>query len=385
MIIHTVKAGESLGSVAARYGASPLKLAAINGLRTDELIEGEELLVLIPTRTANARRGENLSELARRYGVRQSSLLLMNPELSPTGELYDGQPITVRSEPPLFGLGIGNGYLYRGASREELMRAMPYMSYLTVASAVGRRGGIYKLFEGAPMAELARAAGRLTLLRLYLAEGENLSAELLRSAALMARSEGYDGLTLAGMPPYSPLLCEGQKMLSELELKLVLELDAAQPIPDSCPCDFTVLSYDKIHLDSIPAPEVGEESILGDYAERHNAVRTFIDLSPFAYSGGKYVTKDEMRRALLSRGGKIGEICRGTKIGVAGKRGREREWVFESLTGVQGRLKLLSELGYYGISFDVARTPIAELMMFGTMFSAAMCLGAAPSGRCASI
>lgn len=370
MIIHTVERGESLRSVAARYGVSPLKLAAINDLCTERLTEGEELLVLIPTRTATARRGERLSDIARRYGTGESSLFLMNPELCQSGgNVYDGQPITVRAEAPLFGLGIGNGYLYRTATRAQLMRALPFMSYLTVASALGRRGGIHSLFDGSWAAKLARSVGKLTLLRLYLPSGEMLSCDILRSAALMAKSEGYHGLTVAGVLPDCPALSEGRKMLSELGVKLVLELDGSRTAPDCLPCDFSVLLYDKIHLDDIPDTERGEGAVLRDFAERHPANRCFIDISPFALTEGKYITKGEMREAVLRQGGRISEVCRGVKKAVAGRRGREREWIFESLSGVRRRLELLSEHGFYGASFDVCRTPTAELMMLGTMFS----------------
>ena len=368
MTIHTVKAGETLRSISAEYGISPLKLAAANGLMRESLIEGEELLILIPTRTANVRRGERLCDVARRFGVKECSLMGMNPELCGDGSVYDGQPLTVKQEPPLYGLGIGNGYLYRGASKEQLMRAMPYMSYLTVCSAIARRGGAVSIFDGNDAVAAAREAGKLAILRLWVGGDERADEALFKSAAIMAEGGGYHGMALAGIAPHSELVDCAHSVCSELGLKLILDADATCVGEKRLSCDFCNLIYDRIHLEPIPSFEDGEERTFRAYADKQNAARAFIDLSPFALTGGKYVTRTEAREAILRSGGRM--RCEGDCLkAVGGRRGREREWVMESLGAVEKKLRLASELGYYGISFDIARTPISELLMFRAMFS----------------
>lgn len=369
MRLHKVKRGDTLRSIAGEHGVSPIKLAVNNGIADGgALVPGEELLVIIPTRTVNARRGESLGDIARRFDVGEDRLLAQNPELH-GGGLYDGQPITVKQEPPLFGLGIGNGYFYRGTPIERLVRALPYLNYVTVCSAVSRRGGVSALFDGSDAVNLARAAGKLPLLRLYLTEAGDADEGVLRGAALMAEAEGYHGVTLAGAIGESGARA-AKDILHKLGLKLVVEEDAACPTGICDIADMTVLTYDKLHLSPIPDFDSGERAALLRYSEAHDAYRAFVDLSPFALCGEKYVTKAEARDAVLRGGGCFEEVGEsGVLLATVGRRGRERRYKRESLASTEKLLRLVSELGYLGISFDIARAPIAELMMFRSMFS----------------
>ena len=64
MKIHTALAGETVISVAEKYCVSPIKLAENNGIPHGcSLIPGEELLILTPSRSTNAARGESLSDI----------------------------------------------------------------------------------------------------------------------------------------------------------------------------------------------------------------------------------------------------------------------------------------------------------------------------------
>ena len=368
MDIHTVEVGESVTGVAQRYGISPIKLAAANGIHVGErLLPGEELLILVPTRTATAKRGERLSDIARRFRVSESSIIWQNPEAA-GGKLYDGQPITVRGEPALFGLGIGNGYFYRGATEGQLVGALPYLNYVTVCSALAKGGGVSNIFNGERIAELARAAGKLPLLRVFVPSGEKLSHESVGAAIMMARGGNYHGITL-------PLRAVGERAGEVREeanragLKLALECDAEAVCTACDDADMTVLIYDKIEREPIPNFEDGEGYFMQRYADRHNATRAFIDISPFAYTDGKYLTKAEAREAVIRAGGEASYPTPGVILCEAGKGGHKRRYIWESLSGVRRRLVAVSENGYFGISFDIARAPIAELMMFRSMFS----------------
>lgn len=372
MIIHTVKNGETLREVASLYGVSPIKLAACNGIFDEELIPGEELLVLIPTRTANVRRGERLSELCRRFGVRESAVIAMNPELSGNTSVYDGQPITVKQEPQLWGLGIGNGYFYRGATRSQLIRTMPYLSYVTVCSAISRRGCITSIFDDREAISLVKSCGKVPLLRLWASDTGDVDKGSFSSLAVMAAAKGYRGVTLAGAAAHIDieLINEAKKAFGECELSLILEADVDAPLFGSGSCDFSVLTYDKIHLDPLPSFEKAEKKVFGKYADTHNATRAFAELSPFALIGEKYVTKAEARAAVRRCGGRFEKSEDGCYLrGIGSGRGRHREWLLESLTNTEKKLRLISELGFYGVSFDIARVPISELMMFRAMFS----------------
>ena len=76
MLIHTVKGGDDLFSIARKYSTYPQKLLSDNYPLSERLNEGDEILVLIPTKTANARGGDTVTSIAMRNGVTKDHLPL---------------------------------------------------------------------------------------------------------------------------------------------------------------------------------------------------------------------------------------------------------------------------------------------------------------------
>ncbi len=378
MQIHRVVRGETLRSVAADYGVSPIKLAENNGLSVkDRLIEGEELLILVPTRTANARRGEGLSDISKKFSVKEDMLLGINPELLGRGELYDGQPIAVKYGEQLFGMGIGNGYVYRGCTRERIVFALPYLSYLTVCSGVAKRGGIATLFDDGDAVALARAAGKLPIFRVWIGERSNEAdwEKTAKSAAIYAKGRGFHGVSLGGLSriPTSELpahMLAAKKIMLEYDLALFAEADLSGNCEATDFADASVLTYDKLSYEYIPSIDEGERARLSSFAQLHDSLRAFVDLSPFALVGKKYITKPEARYAIARCKGEIRPGADGYyMLGTAGRGRGERLYIWEGLKNTYEKLKLVSELGYYGISFDVARAAVYDLLLFRVMFS----------------
>ena len=377
MHIHKVSEGETQRDVASSYGVSPIKLAENNGIsHNGRLIPGEELLILTPTRTVNARRGETLNDLALRFGVSHEALLAYNPELRGKCSLYDGQPLAVKHGIPSYGMGIGNGYYYRGCSVSKLVANLPYMSYVTVAAGVVRKG-IAMLFDDKEIVSLAKAAGKIPLFRIYTGKVESFDewCEMIKGLAILARARNYGGITLAGVrcgsgSKLAEWTVEAKKILLECDLKLFYEVDAEDDASHVDYADGGILIYDKIHKTPIPSFDEGEHTILREYAERHESLRTFVDLSPFAIVGGKYITKSEARDAILRSHGVMEQNeAYGYTVGRCGRGRHEKLYVFESMSNTKRKLEAVSEEGYYGISFDIARTSIYDLMMFAIMFS----------------
>jgi LysM repeat protein len=108
---HRVARGESLWTIAQRYGVSQDALRAANGISGSRILVGQELTV--PAEGASARpsihrvaRGESLWTIARRYGVSQDALrrangingsrILVGQELTVPGEGASARPATHR-------------------------------------------------------------------------------------------------------------------------------------------------------------------------------------------------------------------------------------------------------------------------------------------------
>ncbi|UNU73222.1 LysM peptidoglycan-binding domain-containing protein [Moraxella nasovis] len=92
---YKVQAGDSLTSLANKYGVSIDDLATTNGLSSKAgLRRGQTLKVPKLTTIYTVRSGDNLTTLARKYGIDISDLAKMN-NLSNTDQLIIGQKITV--------------------------------------------------------------------------------------------------------------------------------------------------------------------------------------------------------------------------------------------------------------------------------------------------
>lgn len=93
---YTVKAGDTLSSIAARYRTTVSQLASLNGIRNPNLIDTGERLKIpknsdFGIKTYETRPGDTLWQIARRYGVSVASLAaanqISNPNLIYPGEL----------------------------------------------------------------------------------------------------------------------------------------------------------------------------------------------------------------------------------------------------------------------------------------------------------
>lgn len=107
---HQVRRGETLASIARRYGVSTSALASANGVRNPDSVRvGQKLTIPGATRVASAaptaaavpaartytvRRGDTLSSIARRHGVSLGELLAANNLASP-GQIRAGQKLRV--------------------------------------------------------------------------------------------------------------------------------------------------------------------------------------------------------------------------------------------------------------------------------------------------
>ena len=79
MFFHFVKNGDTLYKIAAKYGMSVNELKGINGLTTDSIFPGNVLLVFPQTTTGTTityiiKRGDTLYQIARNFGISVDAL-----------------------------------------------------------------------------------------------------------------------------------------------------------------------------------------------------------------------------------------------------------------------------------------------------------------------
>ena len=386
MFIHTVKSGDTIFKIARAYSTSPMKIIENNGIENPDLLTvGEELLILTPTRTYTVRGTDTLQKIARRFGVKKNTLLANNPLLCGEDRIYPGQILAVKYDAPSFATVAANGYCFRGYDKERLLRALPYLTYLSVGCAYADSGRLGFTFDDSEVRGLGQAAGKIMMMRIYDRDGRMHESSASEEAFISliintAKSRGYGGITLASCGDsmrcegYSEFLLKLRKRLLGCDLILFTELDESSPRSLCELADGCVLIYDKGRKESIPDFADAEARVYTEFANEKESAKTFIDLPAFASCSGEVMEIGEARRIARRRNLEIRHNDKTlmqefdyTRFS-AGHSKRCRV-CFDSLKSTKAKLELVAELGFMGVSFDASRVEVATLMMIQAMFA----------------
>ena len=144
MIIYTVQRGDTLASIAKRYGLSPLRIAADNQLRDPaRLAEGQNLLIMTDFIRYILEEGQTLYSISQEYNVPLAALLEANPNLNPISlQAGDEVRIPVAEQTPKRP-AIVNGYAYPTISTNALNCVLPFLSFISIFSySITPEGGL---------------------------------------------------------------------------------------------------------------------------------------------------------------------------------------------------------------------------------------------------
>ena len=132
MVIHVVREGDTIYSIARDYGVNPARMAAENGISTEQpLVVGQTVVVQFPDVVHIVREGETLSGIARQYGTDVRALLRNNRYLMGGSDIRPGDVLIISYfRAPLGTFSVG-GYAYPGIDRSLLRSILPYLSELT--------------------------------------------------------------------------------------------------------------------------------------------------------------------------------------------------------------------------------------------------------------
>ncbi|MBE6724120.1 MAG: LysM peptidoglycan-binding domain-containing protein [Ruminococcaceae bacterium] len=211
MQIYTAARGDTVYSIARQFGTTPSRIIADNLLADPErLAVGQDLVILEPELLHTVSGGETLSSIAARYGVTAGTLWRNNPFLGGGTFIYPGEVLNIAFPPPPFGEIEVSGYAYPWIDRDVLRRTLPYLSYLMVFSWGLRENGDLIEPDGADdLRLLARQYGAAPVLTLTsLTERGTFSSELVerilgdpvlsaavsRNLASAVRDEGWGGV-----------------------------------------------------------------------------------------------------------------------------------------------------------------------------------------------
>ena len=134
MIIHVVKPGDNIYSIAQNYNVSPLKIIRDNDLADpNSLVVGQTLVIREPDVVYQVQPLDTLQRIANVYNTTTIDLLQKNPFITNSSVIYPGDEIVISyKDEPKRGLIEVIGYAYPNIDRSVLYRTLPYLTYLTL-------------------------------------------------------------------------------------------------------------------------------------------------------------------------------------------------------------------------------------------------------------
>ncbi len=133
MIIHIVKPGETLNSIAELYNISAERLMLENDIDTfDELAIGQSLVILFPKDVYIVQSGDTLYSIAKKNNLSVIELLRNNPYLSDRRTLLEGESLVIQYESDRYYSISTAGYVFPYIDRDVLRKTLPFLTYMTV-------------------------------------------------------------------------------------------------------------------------------------------------------------------------------------------------------------------------------------------------------------
>ena len=361
MQIHTVKAGETLYSIAREYGISPKKLAEINGLKNpDKITVGRELLILFPKRTYSVRRADTTDGISKRFSIDKNEIFKSNPSLCASDKIYPEEILCLGYCDVVGGAALVEGYLYNGCTRDRLALALPYLSSVCPSSLVYERGRLRKIFNF-NCRDIINREKRINQ-RIYSAtpmtEGEltEKTAELFMDAA---KENGASAITLAmngavNEKSFEAFVSYLMNMAKKEGVTLCLETDGELPDAIAAIPDRLIIT------------DTGEirRDLYTSLAEKIGGAKIVMDLSPFATLGGEALPIEEALRAADEKGIPLTASDEGELTGLVGK----KEIHIPSMRKTKAKLDLIGELGLLGVAIDIMRCPVSVIMMLNSLY-----------------
>ena len=212
MIIYTVKPGDSVYSIARRYGLNPNKIISDNGLnRPNELIVGQNLVLLSNKFTYTVKNGDTLGDIAVMFDSTVDELLRFNPTIINPDDIYVGFQINIPSLSPTGKSVDVNGYALPNISDDVLKRTLPYLTYISIFSYMVTRDGNLMGLDDERIIQTALQFGVAPLMVITnFEEGDGFSSDianaifvsedkqdiLISNILNVLREKGYYGLNI---------------------------------------------------------------------------------------------------------------------------------------------------------------------------------------------
>ncbi len=179
MTVYTVKQGDTINSIAQNFGISPEFILNTNfPPNPDNLVIGQDFVILTPKTIYTTKQGDTLLSIAQSFETDTYTILRNNPIIIGRN-IYPGETIVIEYEDTPEGLIATNGYAYTTIDRTTLLRALPYLTFLTIFTYGFTNEGDLVYADDEELIRLAEAYGAVPTMHLStLTNQGNFSSEL---------------------------------------------------------------------------------------------------------------------------------------------------------------------------------------------------------------
>lgn len=272
MEIYVVQEGDSIRSVAVKFGITVERLIIDNGLTYPfDLVNGQALVIAYPRQTHIVKEEDTLQSIADRYQISVMQILRNNPFLSEREYIYPGETLVISYNTA--GSITTNGFAYPYAKRETLIKILPNLTYLSILNyTAADKGDIIPFRDDTNIIKTAMEYGTIPLLMIMtltpqgepnaevafnLLLNEEYQENNIRQLVGIMKSKGYLGLNVV----FNYLSESSQSLYQNYVYKLSRSLRQEGLI-------FLIsINYDGNNSDSeIATPQI-DYSVLSDYSD----------------------------------------------------------------------------------------------------------------------
>ncbi len=133
MEIYVVQQGDSIFSIAQKFGVSEQSILINNGIVfPDKLVPGQSILILIPEILYIVNQGDTLYSIAQKYGTTEISIIQNNPVLAGNSNISIGQVLVIKYTDENKVNKYTCGFAYPSIDLNILEMSLPYLTYVII-------------------------------------------------------------------------------------------------------------------------------------------------------------------------------------------------------------------------------------------------------------
>lgn len=211
MEIYIVQQGDTIESIAERFGVNAERLATDNGLpNPEQLAIGQTIVIVYPKQTHIVRQGDTLQSIAEAYDISVLQLLRNNPFLTDREYIVPGEQLVISY--PTNGDITTTGFAFPFISQEILTKTLPSLTYLAVFNyRISEDGDIFTFQDDTRIISTSKAYGTVPILLLSILTmqgepdvetaykillNEELQSKIIDTFVVIMKDKGYGGIDL---------------------------------------------------------------------------------------------------------------------------------------------------------------------------------------------